>query len=135
MGGGEGLSLATAIALVTTGSEIMQRLEQLGPNELLRLKIDKLYALIVNADPLGSILKPNKKTRQEKANLMPTVQAEIGRFLAVAAVSAPSLFPISVVFVIYEGENIINLKIEGQPEFSPRISDPVPLCDRCLSGC
>ena len=64
MGGGEGLSRATAIALVTTGSEILRRLEQLGPNELLRLKIDELYALIVNTDPIGSIPKPNKKTGQ-----------------------------------------------------------------------
>ncbi len=32
-------------ALVTTGSEILKRLEQLGPSELLRLKIDELYAL------------------------------------------------------------------------------------------
>ena len=73
MEGGEGLSLATATALVTTGSEILQCLEQLGSNELLRLKIDELYALIVNADPLGSIPKPNKTTRQEEANLLPTI--------------------------------------------------------------
>ena len=100
MRGGKGLSRATDTALVTTGSEIMQRLEQLGPNELLDLKIDELYALIVNADPLGSIPKPNKKTRQEKANLLPIVQAAIGRFLAVAAVSAPSLLPIPVAPVL-----------------------------------
>ncbi len=59
--------------LVTTGSEILKRLEQLGPSELLRLKIDELHALLVNADPQRSIPKPNKKTRQEKANLMPTI--------------------------------------------------------------
>jgi len=34
MGGGEGLSRATATALVATGSEILKRLEQLGPSEL-----------------------------------------------------------------------------------------------------
>ena len=73
MGGGEGLSLATATALVTTGSEILQRLEQLGPDKLLRLKIDELHALLLNADPRGTIPKPNKKTRLEKANLMPTI--------------------------------------------------------------
>ncbi len=78
----------------------MQRLEQLGPNELLDLKIDELYALIVNADPLGSIPKTDKKTRQEKANLLPIVQAAIGRILAVAAVSAPSLLPIPVAPVL-----------------------------------
>jgi 6-phosphogluconolactonase/glucosamine-6-phosphate isomerase/deaminase len=38
-------------ALVTTGSEIKKRLEQLGPSELLRLKIDDLHALLVNVDP------------------------------------------------------------------------------------
>ena len=80
----------------------------------------------MNADPLGSIPKPNKKTRQEKANLLPIVQAAIGRFLAVAAVSAPSLLPIRVAPVLYEEENIlVNLQIEGQPEIFLPISDPV----------
>ena len=37
-------------ALVTTGSEILTRLEQLGPSELLRLKVDELHALLVNID-------------------------------------------------------------------------------------
>jgi hypothetical protein len=67
-------------ALVTTGSEILTRLEQLGPPKLLRLKIDELHVLLVNSDPLGSIPKPNKKTRLEKANLLPTVQAAFVRF-------------------------------------------------------
>ena len=103
--GGEGLSRATAAALVTTCSEILQRLEQLGPNELLCLKIDELYALIENAYSIGSIPKPNKKTWQEEAILlMPTVQTAIGRYLAVAAVSAPSMLPIAVFPVIYEGK-------------------------------
>ena len=77
MGGGEGLSRATATALVTAGSEILQRLEQLGPNELLRLNIDELDALLVYDDPQGTIPKPIKETRLEKANLMPTIQAAI----------------------------------------------------------
>jgi hypothetical protein len=46
----------TNTALVTTGLEILKRLEQLGLSELLRLKTDKLHAMFVNADP-------NKKTR------------------------------------------------------------------------
>jgi hypothetical protein len=70
-------------SLVTTGSEIMKRLEQLGPSELLRLKIDELYALLINNDPLGSIPRPNKKEGQEKVNLLPTVQAALQRILAV----------------------------------------------------
>jgi len=81
--------------------------------------------LIVNTDPLGFIPKLNKKTGQDKAILLPTVQAALWRFLAVAAVSAPSLLPIPVVLVINEGYNIINLQIEGQPEFFLPISDPV----------
>ena len=63
-------------ALVTVGTEILKRLEQLGTSELLRQKIDELHAMLVNADPQGSIPKPNNRTGQEKANLMPTV----GRF-------------------------------------------------------
>jgi len=77
-------------ALVTTGSEILQRLEQLGPYEMLRPKVDELHALLVNAYLQGSISKPNKKGL-EKANLLPNVQAAIGRFLAVATVSTPPL--------------------------------------------
>ncbi len=59
-------------ALITTGSEILYRLEQLGPNEMLRLKIDELHALLVNVDPQGSTPKRNKKIWQEKASFMPT---------------------------------------------------------------
>ena len=51
MGGGAAPSRATATALVPTGSEIVKILEQLGPFELNRLKIDELHALLVNADP------------------------------------------------------------------------------------
>ena len=80
-------------ALVTTGSEVLKRLEQLGPNELLRLKIDELHSLLVNADPQASIPKPNKKTGQEKASLLPTIQAAFARFLAVAAAFAPQAPP------------------------------------------
>ena len=107
-------------ALATIGSVILTRLEQLGPPELLRLKIDELHALLVNSDPLGSIPKPNKKTGLEKANLLPSVQAAFGRFLAVAAASAPQappLTPIPSAPVICEGEYIPNLQIEGLPEF------------------
>jgi hypothetical protein len=42
-------------AFVTTGSEILQRPEQRGLDELLRLKVDELYALLVNADLQGSV--------------------------------------------------------------------------------
>jgi hypothetical protein len=114
--------------LVTAGSEILKRLEQLGPSELLRLKTDELHALLVNADPQGSIPKPKKKTGQEKANLLPTVQAALQRFLAVAVASAPQappMPPIPVAPVICEGEYILNLQIEGLPENFMPISDPV----------
>ncbi len=43
------------ISHVTAGPEIRKRLEKLGPNELIRLKIDELYALLVNVDPHGSL--------------------------------------------------------------------------------
>jgi len=94
-------------ALVTTGSEIMKRLEQLGPSELLRLKIDELYDLLVSNDPRGAIPKPNKKIGQEEANLLPRVQAALRRFHAVATTSAaqaPPLLPIPFAPVTCEGE-------------------------------
>ena len=54
-----------------------------------------------------------------------TVQAAFGRYLAVAAVPAPSLLPIIEVPVICEGENILNLQFEGLPEIFLPISDSV----------
>jgi hypothetical protein len=102
----------------------LKRLEQLGPSELPRLNIDELYALLVNADPQASIPKPNKKSGLEKANIMPIVQAAFGRYLAVATVSTPSLLPITEVPVICEGENILNLQIEGLPKKILPIFDP-----------
>ncbi len=106
----------------------MQRLEHLGPGELLRLKIDELHALLLNADSRVTIPKPNKKTGLEKANLLPTIQAVIGRFLAVAVASAaqaPPLLPIPLAPVICEGENITNLQVEGLHELFWPVFDPV----------
>ena len=106
-------------AFGTAGSEILKRLEQLGPSELHRLKIDELHALLVNANPQGSIPKPNKKTGQEKARLLPTVQAALSRFLAVAAAStpqAPPLPPISFAPRTCEVETIPTVLVEGGPE-------------------
>ena len=110
-------------ALVTTGSE--KRLEQLGPSELLRLKINELHALLVNADHEASIPKPDKKIGQEKANLMPTVQAALRRYLAVASVQATPVLQVPEAPLICEGENILNMQIEGLLEMFMPISDPV----------
>jgi hypothetical protein len=115
-------------ALVTIGSKVLKRLEQLGPSELHRLKVEELHALLVNADPQGSVPKPNKKTGQEKASQLPTVQAAFGRYLAAAAASnpqAPPLPPISFVPVTCEGETIPNLLVEGGPEIFLPIFDSV----------
>jgi len=82
----------------------------------------------VNADPQGSIPKPNKETWQEKANLLPTVQAALRRLLAVAVASAPQappLPPIPLAHVFCEGEYILNLQVEGLPECFMPISDPL----------
>ena len=57
--------------LVTTVSEIMKRLEQLGPSKLSRLHIDKLHALIVNTDPQDSVPKLNKKYSKRKPTSCP----------------------------------------------------------------
>ncbi len=79
--------------------------------------------MLVNDDPRGSIPKPNKKARQEKANLLPTVQAVLLRFLAVAAVQAPPLLLIIFAPVICGGDKIPNFQIEGLPEIYLPISD------------
>jgi hypothetical protein len=62
---------------------------------------------------------------QEKANLLPTVQAVLRRHLAVAAVQAASLLQIPEAPLICERERILNMQIEGLPEFFMPISDPV----------
>jgi hypothetical protein len=62
--------------------------------------------MLVNADPQGSIPKPSKKARQEKANLLPTVQAALGRFFALAAILDPPLLLIPVVPLICEETNM-----------------------------
>ncbi len=95
---------------------------------LLRLQIDKLYALLINSDPLGSIPRPNKKEGQEKANLLPAIQAALRRFLAVAvdpAPQAPPLPPIPFAPVTCEGETIPNLQVEGGREIFLPVFDPV----------
>ncbi len=111
----------------------------LPTSELPRRKIDELYALLVNNDPRGSIPKPNKKSWQEKANLLPTFQAALRRFLAVATTSAahaPPMLPILFALVTYEGDTIRNLQVEGLPEFFFAYFRPgISVCDRCLSKC
>ncbi len=98
-------------ALVTTGSEVLKRLEQLGLNVLIRLKIDELHSLLVNVDPQASIPKPNKKTRQEKVNLLPTVLEALRRIASASTAQAPQQappLPILEALVTCETENKIN---------------------------
>ena len=116
-------------ALVTTGSEVLKRLEQRGPAELLRLKVDELHALISNADPLGSNPKPNKKTGLEKASLLPEVIAALGRFSGSSSIAtpaeAPTLLPIPEAPVNCEGENTENNQSDMPGDFHLPIFDPV----------
>ena len=116
-------------ALVTAGSEVLKRLEQRGRAELLRLKIDELHALIVNADPLGSNSKPNKKTGLEKASLLPAVIAALERFSGSSSIAtpaeAPPLLPIQEALLTCEGENIENNESDMPRVIYLPIFDPV----------
>ena len=56
---------------------------------------------------------------------MPTVQAAIRRHLAVATIQTTSLLQIQEAPLIYEGESILNMQIEGLPENFMPIFDPV----------
>ncbi len=102
-------------AFVTIGSEILRRLEQRGPDELLRLKVDELHALLVNADPQGSIPRANKKTGLEKASQLPTVLAALGRFSGSSSIAtpaeAPQMLPIPEAPLSCEGVNRENMQV------------------------
>ncbi len=106
----EKLARETTALVVTTGSKIRKRLKEVGPSEMPRLNIIELYALLVNAVPQGSIPKPNKKTRQEKVNLVPNAQAALRRFFGgcMSKIEAPSVLPIAFAPMICEGEHIKN---------------------------
>ena len=95
-------------ALVTTASEILKRLDHLDPNELLRLKIDEVYAILVKADPQDSISNPNKKAGQEKAKHLSIVLA-VRRNIGVAKDGPPPLIPIPEAPLIYEETFMSNL--------------------------
>jgi hypothetical protein len=115
-------------ALVLTGSEVLKRLEQLGPNELPRLKIDELHSLLVNADPQASIPKPNKKTGQEKVNLLTTVQEALRRFASASAAQAPQQappLPIPEAPVTFQTENTINNMSQAPVDFFSALFDSV----------
>jgi hypothetical protein len=77
--------------------------------------------LLVNADPQGSIPKPNKQIWQEKANLL-------GRFFAVAttfASQAPPLPSIPFAPTICEKVYMACLQVQGLPKIVMSISDLV----------
>jgi hypothetical protein len=104
-------------------------MEQRGQIELLRLKIDELHALIGNVDPLGSNPKPNKKIGLEKANLLPTVIAALGRFSGSRSIAtpaeAPPVVPIPEAPLNCEGENTVNYQSDMPADFDLPIFDPV----------
>ena len=85
------------------------------------MKIDELRALLVNADPQGSILKPDKKTRLEKANMLPAIIAALGRFsgsnIIATLEEAPPLLPIPEAPLNCEGENIENNQCDMLGDF------------------
>jgi hypothetical protein len=116
-------------ALVTTGSEVLKRLEQRGPSELTRLTINELHALIVNGDPLGSNPRPNKTTGLEKARQLPTVIAAVGLFSGSSSIAAPAeaptQLPIPEAALNCEGENAENNQSNMPGDFDLPIFDPV----------
>jgi hypothetical protein len=116
-------------AFVITGSEILRRLEQSGPDELLRLKVDELYALLVNADPQGSIPRSNKKTGQEKASRLLIVIAALGRFSGSNSIAtpaeAPQMLPIPEAPLSCEGTNTENMQVSAPADFYLPIFDRV----------
>ena len=68
------------------------------------------------------------QTKNRVRESQPTLQAAIGRFLAVAlayAAQAPPLLPFPFAPMMCEGENISNLKVEGLREWFLPVFDPV----------
>jgi hypothetical protein len=69
---------------VTTGSELLKKIEKHGPSFLSRFKIDELQALlIVQSDPQGHVPKPSKtQIGFKKVVELTTVKAANLRFFA-----------------------------------------------------
>ena len=76
-------------ALVTTGAERLQVIEQQGPTAIDRLTVHELHALLVNCDPQGTVTKPKtKREALENVKACRTVQVALVRHAAVAAAAA-----------------------------------------------
>jgi hypothetical protein len=66
---------------VIAGSELLKTIQRVGPNAIPRLSIADLWALLVNADPVGSITKPKTKAvALEKVQALTTVQSALRHF-------------------------------------------------------
>lgn len=66
---------------VIAGSELLKTIQRVGPNAIPKLSIADLWALLVNADPVGSITKPKTKgAALEKVQALTTVQSALRRF-------------------------------------------------------
>ena len=63
--------------LMTKGSNLLLRIEQLGSSVLDAPKVDELHALLVNANLQGIVPKPNKTVGLEKVRSLSTVSAAI----------------------------------------------------------
>ena len=65
--------------LVTLGSDLIKKIEEGGETAIHRMTVHELHALLVNANPLGSVSKPSKKVGIEKALQLDTVKTAILR--------------------------------------------------------
>jgi hypothetical protein len=64
---------------VTLGSDLLKKIEQFGAATIITMSTTQLHALLVNANPLGSMSKPTKKVGIERALQLDTVTDAIMR--------------------------------------------------------
>jgi len=75
---------------VLLGSELLEKIQNGGPQVLRNLKVDELHALLINASPQELISKPSKKVGLEKVAALATVKEALSFFAANAPLPPPT---------------------------------------------
>ncbi len=109
---------------VTLGSDLLKKIEQFGAAVINTMSLPQLHALLVNANPLGSIPKPTKKVGIERALQLDTVKDAIMRHDATRAQQHPPHPPPPPPPIAFNNNN--NLFLQTSSPIAGYISDLTP---------